>query len=270
MPRFAAAAADGFDAVEYLYPCAFSPEEVAEPLRVHGLKQVLFNMPPGDAAAREQGMGCLPGRQEEFAQHVLTALRYAQATGCTCLHAMAGRMPAGIDMQAMTSIFVANLRQACDVLALHGITVMIEPLNERDNPGYFLSRQAQAHDIVQAVGRDNLKVQMHFYHCQISEGNVSKRLPAHWPGVGHIQTVGVPERHEPDSGELNSPLFLSCSTSWATQVMWAANTDRAWAHRLAWAGCGAGRHRPACRLSENESCLNASFPCLTNAAPPGR
>jgi 2-dehydrotetronate isomerase len=205
LERFSAAAADGFDAVEYLYPYAFSPEEVAEPLRVHGLKQVLFNMPPGDAAAREQGMGCLPGRQEEFAQHVQTALRYALATGCTRLHAMAGRMPAGSDLQELTTTFVANLRKACDVLAPHGITVMIEPLNERDNPGYFLSRQAQAHDIVQAVARDNLKVQMDFYHCQISEGDVSKRLQAHWPQVGHIQIAGVPERHEPDTGELNYP-----------------------------------------------------------------
>ncbi len=205
LERFAAAAADGFDAVEYLYPYAFSPEEVAAPLHAHGLKQVLFNMPPGRVEAKEQGMACLPGRQEEFAQNVQTALRYALATGCSRLHAMAGRVPAGSDLQELTNTFVANLRQACDVLAPHGITVMIEPLNERDNPGYFLSRQAQAHDIVQAVGRDNLKVQMDFYHCQISEGDLSVRLQAHLHQVGHIQIAGVPDRHEPDSGELNYP-----------------------------------------------------------------
>lgn len=205
LERFAAAAADGFDAVEYLFPYAHSPEDVAEPLRRHGLTQVLLNMPPGDWDAGDRGMGCLPGREDEFLQHARTALRYAQATGCQRLHAMAGRAPEGVDEAVLQRTFVTNLRRACELLAPFGITVMIEPLNEQDNPGYFLRRQTQAHDILREVDHPNLKVQMDLYHCQISEGNLSQRLQSHLGGVGHIQIAGVPGRHEPDCGEVHYP-----------------------------------------------------------------
>lgn len=205
LDRFGAAAADGFDAVEYLFAYDHPPEAVAAPLRAHGLVQALFNMPPGDWNAGERGLGCLPGRETEFMAHARTALRYAQATGCKRLHAMAGRMPEGVPHEVLTETLVRNLRQACDLLAPHGIEVLIEPLNERDNPGYFLTRQGQAHAIVRQVGRANLKVQMDFYHCQISEGDLSTRLQTHLDQVGHIQIAGVPARQEPDSGEVNYP-----------------------------------------------------------------
>ena len=205
MERFGAAAADGFDAVEYLFPYEHPADAIAGQLRQHGLTQALFNMPPGDWAAGERGIGALPGREAEFLAGVHEALRYAQATGCQRLHAMAGLVPAGADRQAMHATFVANLRLACDLLAPHGITVLLEPLNERDNPGYFLTRQTQAHALVAEVGRPNLQVQMDFYHCQIAEGDLSQRLKMHFAGVGHIQIAGVPERHEPDTGEINHP-----------------------------------------------------------------
>ena len=209
LERFAAAAADGFEAVEYLFPYEFSPEEVAAPLQRHGLAQALFNMPPGDWEGGDRGMGCLPGREAEFLASVHTALPYAQANGCERLHAMAGRVPEGAPHELLQQTFVSNLRAACDLLAPHGITVLIEPLNERDNPGYFLTRQAQAHDIVRKANRPNLQVQMDLYHCQISEGDLSMRLQSHLAGVGHVQIAGVPDRQEPDRGETHYPALFA-------------------------------------------------------------
>jgi hydroxypyruvate isomerase len=205
LERFAAAAGDGFDAVEYLFPYEHTPEQVASPLRAHGLVQALFNLPPGDWAQGERGIACHPGREAEFAEGVQMALRYAQATGCRKLHAMAGLRPAGVPSDTLQATYVANLRHAAQVLAPHGITLLIEPINTRDMPGYFLNFQQQAHDIVAAVGVPNLKVQMDLYHCQIMEGDVTRRLQRHIAGVGHVQIAGVPERHEPDRGEVNYP-----------------------------------------------------------------
>jgi hydroxypyruvate isomerase len=208
MERFAAAAADGFDAVEFLFPYAFEADAIAAQLRAHGLTQALFNMPPGDWDAGERGMAALPGREAEFSTHLDTALRYAQALGCQRLHAMSGLVPAGADAasrQRMHDTCVANLRHAATRAAAHGITVVIEPLNGRDVAGYFLTTQQQAHDIVAEVGAPNLQVQMDFYHCQISEGDLTRRLERHFTGVGHIQIAGVPDRNEPDTGEINHP-----------------------------------------------------------------
>ena len=202
LDRFAAAAADGFRAVEYLFPYEHPPADIAQRLQAHGLTQVLFNLPPGDWAAGERGMACHPGREAEFAQAVQTALPYARATGCKRLHAMAGLLPAGVSPEQARSTYVNNLRAASRVLADEGITLLIEPINTRDMPGYFLNWQQQAHDIVAEVGAPNLKVQMDFYHCQIMEGDLTRRLERHFGGVGHVQIAGVPDRHEPDAGEV--------------------------------------------------------------------
>ena len=205
LDRFAAAAADGLEAVEFLFPYEYAPEVVARQLQAHGLTQALFNLPPGDWAAGERGMACHPGREAEFAATVQQALRYAQATGCQRLHAMAGLLPRGVAPAQARQVYVHNLRAAAQALADAGITLLIEPINSRDMPGYFLNLQQQAHDIVAEVGAPNLKVQMDFYHCQIMEGDLSRRLEKHWDGVGHIQIAGVPDRHEPDNGEVNFP-----------------------------------------------------------------
>lgn len=205
LDRFGAAAADGFDAVEYLFPYDYAPEEIAQRLAQHGLTQALFNLPPGDWAGGERGMACIPGREAEFAASVQRALPYALATGCKRLHVMAGLMPAGADRATLHRTYVANLRVACDLLAPHGITALIEPINQRDMPGFFLSLQADAHAVCAEVARPNIAVQMDFYHCQIMEGDISMRLRRHFAGVGHIQIAGVPDRHEPDAGELNHP-----------------------------------------------------------------
>jgi hydroxypyruvate isomerase len=202
LDRFAAAAADGFRAVEYLFPYEHPPEALAERLRAHGLTQALFNLPPGDWAAGERGMACHPGREAECAASVQTALRYALTTGCQRLHAMAGLAPVGVDADTRQRTYVANLKAAARVLAPHGITLLIEPINTRDMPGYHLNLQQQAHDTVAAVGEPNVRVQMDFYHCQIMEGDLTRRLERHLAGVGHIQIASVPDRHEPDGGEV--------------------------------------------------------------------
>ena len=203
LERFGLAAADGFRGVEYLFPYEFAANSIAARLHAHDLTQVLFNLPPGDWAAGERGLACLAGREQEFAASVQTALTYALATGCRQLHVMAGCLPPGASMQQARSVYVANLRVAAKLLASEGITLLIEPINGRDMPGYFLQRQQQAHEIVAEVAAPNLKVQMDFYHCQIMEGDLMRRLERHVAGVGHVQIAGVPDRHEPDQGEVN-------------------------------------------------------------------
>lgn len=208
LERFAAAAADGFDAVEYLFPYDHTPDDIARRLQDHGLKQALFNLPPGNWAAGERGMSCLPDRREQFRQTIDTALVYARATGVKNLHIMAGLEPPDCDPKLLHRTYVDNLMLACDRLGEHGITVMIEPINRRDMPGYHLNRQDHAHSVRTEVGRDNLKVQMDLYHCQIVEGDLAMRIKTHFDGIGHLQIAGVPDRHEPDEGEVSYPYLF--------------------------------------------------------------
>lgn len=211
LDRFAAAAADGFRAVEFLFPYEHPPAEVARRLRDNGLQQALFNLWPGDFAAGERGLAAQPGHEARFAQAVDRALDYALALGCTRLHAMAGLVPDGANAAhraAMRATFVDNLRRAAERLAPHGVTLLIEPINTRDIPGYFLNFQQQAHDIVAEVGAANVSVQMDLYHCQIMEGDLAARVRRHLAGVGHVQIAGVPQRHEPDDGEVNYPYLF--------------------------------------------------------------
>lgn len=205
MARFAAAAAAGFTAVEYLFPYEFDAQEIAAALRQHKLQNVLFNLPPGDWSQGERGIAALPGRQAEFHQSVAQALRYAEACGTPQLHVMSGIVPAGMAPAQCRATLIDNLRTACATAATHHITLLIEPINTRDMPGYFLSRQDQAHAICAEVGAANLKVQMDFYHAQIMEGDIATTLRRYFDQVGHIQIAGVPGRHEPDAGELNYP-----------------------------------------------------------------
>jgi hydroxypyruvate isomerase len=166
-------------------------------------------MPPDNWAAGERGIASIPGPEAEFRSNVGSALEYARALGTPRLHAMAGLPLAGADRAAHCAVYVENLRFAARALAREGLTLLIEPINARDMPGYFVSTQAEAHSIREEVGEANLKVQMDFYHVQIAEGDVAMKLRKYFPGVGHIQIAGVPERHEPDSGELNNRYLMS-------------------------------------------------------------
>lgn len=231
LDRFEAAARDGFRAVEYLFPYAFSKQELAARLKAHGLQQVLFNAPPGgtepaaiDAAwaGGMRGTACLPGREAEFRAGVALALDYAEALACPRIHLMAGLLPAGQTREELRATYVANLRWAADQAAQQGRDVLIEPINLRDIPGFFLNRQDQAHAIVAEVGAPNLKVQMDLYHCQIVEGDLAMKLRQYLPtgAVGHIQIAGVPERHEPDIGEINYPYLFALIDELAAGCGW--------------------------------------------------
>jgi hydroxypyruvate isomerase len=231
LDRFAAAAKDGFRAVEYLFPYAWPAEELAARLQAHGLQQVLFNAPPGGtttesiAAAWDQGSrgtASAPGREAEFRDGVRRALDYAAVLDCPRVHLMAGLLdPAGSRERAV-EVYRENLRWAAAEAAKVGRDVLIEPINTRDVPGFFLNRQDEAHAIVQAVGAPNLKVQMDLYHCQIVEGDVAMKIRQYLPTgrVGHFQIAGVPQRHEPDVGELHHPYLFEVIDEVAASCGW--------------------------------------------------
>ena len=219
LERFSAAASDGFTGVEFLFPYAWSAQVLVSHVAGHGLQQVLLNAPPGGATLQnmtdawdkgDRGTACLPGREAECRAGVQQALHYANALQCPRIHLMAGCIPPGADLSAVHDTFLDNLHWAARAAAMVGVTVLIEPINTRDMPGYYLTHQQQAHGIVQAVGAPNLQVQMDLYHCQVTEGDVATKLRQYLPtgAVGHIQIAGVPHRHEPDTGELNYPYLF--------------------------------------------------------------
>jgi hydroxypyruvate isomerase len=201
--RFAAAARAGFKAVEFLFPYDFPAVDVAAWLKQNGLVNVLFNMPPGDWAGGERGIASLPDRGQEFRDGVARAIEYARVLGTPTVHCMAGCVPMAGDPLRRRAIYVENLRYAAREMARHGRTVVIEPINHRDMPTYFLNTQAQAHAICKEIGLPNLKVQMDFYHCQIVEGDLTTSFRKNFAGIGHVQVASVPDRHEPDEGEVD-------------------------------------------------------------------
>jgi len=233
LDRFAAAAADGFSAVEYLFPYAFEAETLRERLQDHGLQQVLFNAPPGDWDAGERGLACLPGREAEFRAGFARALDYAQALDCPRIHVMAGIAPLGADPAALQATYRTNLTWAASQASGAGCDVLIEPINTRDMPGFFLHHQDAAHALVQEIGAPNLKVQFDLYHCQVMEGDVATKLRhyLHTGRVGHIQIAGVPERHEPNVGEVNYDYLFGVIDAVSAQCSWDG-----------WVGC---EYRPA-------------------------
>ena len=208
LERFAAAARDGFQAVEFLFPYEYPAAEIRSRLDANGLELALFNAPPGDWAKGERGMASIPGREAEFRETIAKALEYARVLGNQRLHVMAGLIAAHEDRARNAAAFVANLAHAAKEAAALGITVVIEPINTRDIPGFFLNRQDEAHAFCAQVGARNLQVQMDLYHCQVVEGDLATKIRRHIGGVGHVQVAGVPERHEPNVGELNYPYLF--------------------------------------------------------------
>ena len=208
LDRFAAAAKDGFMGVEFLFPYGFAPEEIKARLVDAGLTQVLFNCPPGDWNASERGIAALPGREEEFKRGIEQALNYAHVLGAKRLHVMAGLVRDGQDRALHRAVYLRNLAYAAQQAAAHDVTILIEPINTRDMPGYFLNYQDDAHAICAEIGAPNLKVQFDLYHCQIMEGDLAKRMHRDIVRIAHMQIAGVPERHEPDIGELNYPYLF--------------------------------------------------------------
>ncbi|MDO5898407.1 2-oxo-tetronate isomerase [Agrobacterium sp. Azo12] len=201
--RFAAAAADGFKAVEYVSPYEETPEAVAAELKKNGLTQALFNLPAGDWAAGERGLACLPDRVAEFEVSVDTALAYAGVLDCHKLNCLAGIAPKDVAPDVLEETLVKNLRYAATRLADAGVTLVFEPINTRDIPGYYLTNTDHAERIIGRVNHPNLLIQYDFYHMQIMQGDIVRTFERLQSSIGHVQVADNPGRHEPGTGEIN-------------------------------------------------------------------
>jgi len=254
LDRFGAAAKDGFRGVEYLFPYAFEAREILARLDEHGLQQVLFNAPPGNWEAGERGIASLAGREAEFRASVARALEYAEVLRCPRVHVMAGLVADEADRAAARARYLERLAWAAKPASAAGVTILIEPINTRDIPGYLLNRQDEAHAIVHEIGADNLKVQMDLYHCQVVEGDVAMKIRRYVPAgnVGHVQIAGAPERHEPDVGEMHYPYLFS--------VLDECGYD-------GWVGC---EYRPRAGAVANGTSSGLRWLRVAHGADPGR
>jgi len=207
--RFAAAARAGFKGVEFLFPYAYDKQQLAEVARGHTLQVVLFNMPPGDFDAGDRGLACDPARTTEFQAGVGKAIDYALALGCKQLHCMAGLKPRGVNEEKMRETYIDNLRFAGRELARHGLTLLIEAINTRDIPGFYLNTSRQAFDIMHYAAVPNLKFQYDIYHMQIMQGDLAPTIEKHLDEIGHMQLADTPGRHEPGTGEINYPFLFA-------------------------------------------------------------
>lgn len=207
LDRFAAAAAAGFRYVEYQFPFAFgSAGEVAQAARAAGVEVVLHNLPAGDASRGDRGIACLPERRAEFRDGVDLAIEYARAAGCPRLNCLAGIAPAD---PVHRDTLIGNVAFAAGKLAAAGLQLMLEPINTRTVPGFFLTGSAQAIGVLDAAGAPNAFVQYDLFHMQIMEGDLAKTIARILPRIGHMQLADVPDRHEPGTGEINYPWLLA-------------------------------------------------------------
>ncbi|MGA3032085.1 MAG: 2-oxo-tetronate isomerase [Terracidiphilus sp.] len=208
LDRFAAAARDGFKFVEYLFPYEYPAGTLAAKLNENGLRQVLFNSPPGDWKAGERGIAALPSREQEFRDGFLLALEYAHALECPRIHSMAGLAPPDADRAELHATYSANLAWAAEKARAADVDLLIEPIAQRNIPGFFLNRQDEAHAMVAEVGAPNLKILMDLFHCQVEEGDLTFKIRKYIADpkatrIGHFQVAGIPDRHEPSTGEVD-------------------------------------------------------------------
>jgi len=208
LERFDAAARAGFKGVEYLFPYDYEKERLVEKLQNNRLAQVLHNLPAGNWAAGERGIACLPDRVSEFQEGVGRAIEYAAALGCKRVNCLAGIAPKGVDAGRIHETFVSNLRFAADRLAEAGIRLLVEPINTRDMPGFYLNTTKQALSIIGEVGHSNLALQYDVYHMQVMEGDLARTIEANLDIIAHIQVADNPGRNEPGTGEINYPFLF--------------------------------------------------------------
>ncbi len=202
LDRFEAAAKAGFKGVEYLFPFDHDAAEIRRRLDDHGLTQVLFNAAPGNWDGGERGLASLPGRQSEFQDGIHRALDYAATLGNRMIHVMAGIPGADVPPVTAAATYAANLAWAADRATAAGIRLVIEPINHRDMPGFHLNTMEQGAQIVRALGPDRVGLQFDVYHCQVTQGDITKRMAALMPVIAHMQIADVPGRHEPGTGEI--------------------------------------------------------------------
>lgn len=203
LERIAKAAADGFAAVEYVSPYELEKRDIAAVLKAAGVTQALFNLPAGDWAAGERGIGCLPDRVAEFRAGVDTAIAYARALDCSTVNCLAGIAPQGMEAETLDRTLADNLAYAAPRLADAGIALVFEPINRRDIPGYHIATTDHAEKIMAMAGVENLKIQYDFYHMQITQGDLIPTLERLFDRIGHVQIADTPGRNEPGTGEIN-------------------------------------------------------------------
>jgi hydroxypyruvate isomerase len=208
LDRFEAAATAGFTAVEYLFPYAYAAQALEERLRTFGLTQVLHNLPAGNWDAGDRGIAILPDRVSEFRDGVAKAIAYARVLGCRQINCLAGIVPREVGSDRLYATFVANLKFAAAALAAEDMKLLIEPINTRDIPGFYLNHTRQALDVIKEVGSNNLYLQYDIYHMQIMEGDLARTIEAHLPQIAHVQLADNPGRHEPGSGEIYYPFLF--------------------------------------------------------------
>ncbi len=208
LDRFERAQKAGFKGVEFLFPYQWEKEQLAEKLGQYSLEQVLFNLPAGDWAAGERGIACLPGRRDEFKEGVGAAIDYAKTFKCSRINCLVGLTPKAVPREKVHWTLVDNLLYAAKALGKEGITLLIEPLNSQDIPGFHLLHTRHALALIRETNHPNIKIQYDIYHMQIMEGNLAKNIRDNLPLIGHIQFGDNPGRHEPGTGEINfSNLF---------------------------------------------------------------
>lgn len=248
LDRFAAAAKDGFTGVEFLFPYAFEKEALAERLERYKLLQVLHNLPAGDWDAGERGIACLPDRVGEFQDGVGKAIEYATALGCPQVNCLVGKAPEGVPADALERTLTDNLAFAAKALKQADIRLLVEPINTRDIPGFYLGTTAHAERLLDAVGSDNLFIQYDIYHMQIMEGDLVPTIQRLLPRIAHVQVADNPGRNEPGTGEINYPFVLGALDRLGYQ---------------GWVGC---EYKPARGTSEGLSWMRACQPTKTVAA----
>ena len=209
LDRFESAAKAGFKAVEFLFPYAYSAEEIRQRLDANGLELVLHNLPAGDWDAGERGIACHPDRVSEFRDGVGKAIAYATALGVKQVNCLAGKAPAGVSEDVLRQTFVDNLRFAAAELKKAGLRLLIEPINTFDIPGFYLNRTVQAVEILDEVGADNAFVQYDIYHAQRMEGELAATAQKYLSRIGHVQLADNPGRNEPGTGEINYPFLFA-------------------------------------------------------------
>ena len=208
LDRFEAAAQAGFRGVEYVGPYDFPAAEIAARLQANGLTQALFNLPPGDWTKGERGLACLPSRIAEFRVGVDKAIDYAHALGCQTVNCLAGIPTPGVSAEETWRTLIENLRYAARRLEHAGVSLVVEPINPFDMPGFLLNRSATALQAIDEADAANLKLQYDIYHMQRVEGELALTMERHLERIGHIQIAGAPGRHEPDIGEINYPFLI--------------------------------------------------------------
>jgi 2-dehydrotetronate isomerase len=233
--RFAAAANAGFRGIEILFPYDHPASEIRSALELNGQEMVLFNSPPGNFGAGDRGLAALPGREHEFRETFSKALEYAAALNCSRIHIMAGIPGASLNKTLVQRTYLSNLEYALTQVENSGADILIEPINTRDIPGYFLTTVEQADAILQELSHSALKIQFDWYHAQIMGGDLARRTEKYFPKIGHFQIAGVPDRTEPDIGEVNYTYLFQLVDS---------------LHYDGWIGC---EYRPKSRTEEGLS-----------------